>query len=86
MQPPCLFVPWKRAAELLGIPAAQAVPLPNLREGILHAVNLLPESQQQEFRAAHAEVVETIPTLGVPVETLAPLVKRPASTSFGQAS
>ena len=31
-------------------------------------------SQQQEFRAAYAEVVETIPTLGEPVETLAPLI------------
>ena len=74
MQQPCLFVPWKRAAELIGIPAVQAVPLPNLREGVLHAVNLLPEPQQQEFRAAYTDAVESIPTLAEPVETLAPLI------------
>ena len=74
MQQPCLFVPWKRAAELIGIPAVQAVPLPNLREGVLHAVNLLPEPQQQEFRAAYTDAVESIPTLAESVETLAPLI------------
>ena len=73
MQQPCLFVPWKRAAELIGILAVQAVPLPNLREGVLHAVNL-PEPQQQEFRAAYTDAVESIPTLGESVETLAPLI------------
>ena len=52
-QQPCLFVPWKTVAEQVGIPAVQAVPLPNLRDGVLHAVSLLPEPQQQEFRAAY---------------------------------
>ena len=74
MQQPCLFVPWKRAAELIGIPAVQAVRLPNLREGVLHAVNLLPEPQQQEFRAAYTDAVESIPTLAESVETLVPFI------------
>ena len=52
-QQPCLFVPWKTVAEQVGIPAVQAVPLPNLRNGVSHAVSLLPEPQQQEFRAAY---------------------------------
>ena len=74
MQQPCLFVPWKTVAEQVGIPAVQAVPLPNLRDGVLHAVNLLPEPQQQEFRAAYTDAVESIPTLAESVETLAPLI------------
>ena len=45
MQPPCLFVPWKTVAKQVGIPEVQAVPLPNLRDGVLHAVSLLPEPQ-----------------------------------------
>ena len=53
MQQPCLFVPWKAVAEQVGIPVVQAAPLPNLRDGVLHAVSLLPEPQQQEFRAAY---------------------------------
>ena len=42
-------------------PEVQAVPLPNLRDGVLHAVSLLPEPQQQEFRAAYTDAVESIP-------------------------
>ena len=63
MQPPCLFVPWKTVAKQVGIPEVQSVPLPNLRDGVLHAVGLLPEPQQQEFRAAYTDAVESIPTL-----------------------
>ena len=35
---------------------------------------LLPEPQQQEFRAAYTDAVESIPTLAESVETLAPLI------------
>ena len=63
MQPPCLFVPWKTVAKQVGIPEVQSAPLPNLRDGVLHAVGLLPEPQQQEFRAAYTDAVESIPTL-----------------------
>ena len=66
--------PMENGAEQVGIPAVQAVPLPNLRDGVLHAVNLLPELQQQEFRAAHTDAVESTPTQAESVETLAPLI------------
>ena len=44
--PPCLFVPWKTVAHLVGIPEVQAEPLPNLRNGVLHAIGFLPEPRQ----------------------------------------
>ena len=53
---------------------AQAEPLPNLREGVWQAVSLLPEPQQQEFRVAYTDAIESIPTLAESVETLAPLI------------
>ena len=40
MSAPCLFVPWNTVAQLVGIPEVQAAPLPNLRDGVLHAVGL----------------------------------------------
>ena len=71
---PYLFVPWKTIAKQIGIPEVHATPLPNLKEGVLHAAGLLPECLQQELHAAFAETVASVPTLPEPVETLAPLI------------
>ena len=67
---PCLFVPWKTVAHLAGIPEVHAEPLPNLRNEVLHAVGLLPEPQQSEFRAVFGATMTSIPTLPESVETL----------------
>ena len=71
---PYLFVPWNTVAKQVGIPDVQAAPLPNLRDGVLHAVGLLPERRQKEFHAAFREAIASIPTLPEPVETLASLI------------
>ena len=61
-----LFVPWNTVAKQVGIPEVQAAPLPNLRDGVLHAVGLLPEPRQKEFHAAFREAIASIPTLPQP--------------------
>lgn len=71
---PYMFVPWSKVAYQVNIPGVQAAPLPNLCNGVLHAIGLLPESQQKEFHAAFAEVITSIPTSPEPLETLALLI------------
>ena len=70
---PYLFVPWSTVAKRVGFPYVQAAPLPNLHAGVMHAVGLLPEDQQQEFHRAFREAIASIPTLPESVETLATL-------------
>ena len=82
MHAPYLFVPWNTVAKRVGIPEVQAAPLPNLHDGVLHAVGLHPEPQQQEFHVAFREAIASIPTLPEPVETLAPLILNVHGTSI----
>ena len=51
LRAPYLFVPWSTVAKRVGFPYVQAAPLPNLHAGVMHAVGLLPEDQQQEFHS-----------------------------------
>ena len=71
---PYLFVPWSTVAKRVGFTYVQAAPLPNLHAGVMHAVGLLPEDQQQEFHRAFREAIASIPTLPESVETLATLI------------
>ena len=66
---PCLFAPWKAVAQSVGIPEVQEEPSSNLRSGVSHAVELLQEPVQREFRAAFEAALEAIPALPAQVET-----------------